>query len=481
VFTRRFLLLTLALHAVTAWFSAGFHHYDEHFQIFEFLNSKLRPGSTAIADLPWEYARQMRAWALPAFFYPFLKAGMALGWRAPVAWTTFFRMLTGVLAWAASLLLARALTASAERADTRRWIAWGLQLAWFMPYVHVRTSSETYASILFFAALALVMNEIPSARRALLAGVLAGLAFECRFHAGFLVAGLAAWLLVVRRWPLGRLAQYCTGVGAALALGRVADWWGYGSWTWSPLNYFTANLVENKAAQWGTMPWWGYFALTGKTLPPLGLALTAATLAFWWLRPRHVLTWTLLPFFLVHCAVAHKELRFMIPIAWASPAMMALALEDARLRRVRAGLARPWVGRTLLAVNGAGLLALALLPARTEPAFYARLWERYPDRFAYVAVGQDDPFVLAQLQANFFKPAQVERTQLESWDEATRWLQAGESFLLYHEGWALPVAAPAALAACPVEFSSLAGWEARYLPAKIIRSQRVQTVRRCGP
>ena len=43
---------------VTAWFSTGYNHFDEHFQVIEFAGLKL--GLNAVSDLPWEYGYRMR-------------------------------------------------------------------------------------------------------------------------------------------------------------------------------------------------------------------------------------------------------------------------------------------------------------------------------------------------------------------------------------------------------------------------------------
>jgi len=54
------------------------------------------------------------------------------------------------------------------------------------------------------------------------------------------------------------------------------------------------------------------------------VALGAAMLVTWVRYPRHILTWTTLPFFIFHSLVGHKELRYLFPIVL--PAALAFIL-----------------------------------------------------------------------------------------------------------------------------------------------------------
>ena len=51
-------VVAVLLFLTAAFFSYGYHHFDEHFQILEFAGLKL--GLTSPEVLPWEYQRQMR-------------------------------------------------------------------------------------------------------------------------------------------------------------------------------------------------------------------------------------------------------------------------------------------------------------------------------------------------------------------------------------------------------------------------------------
>ena len=56
--------VSLFLISVAAYFSYGFYHLDEYYQILEYTSFKL--GKTPAAELAWEYHCQSRPWMQPA-------------------------------------------------------------------------------------------------------------------------------------------------------------------------------------------------------------------------------------------------------------------------------------------------------------------------------------------------------------------------------------------------------------------------------
>ena len=91
----RFLLAGLVLNILCAWFSAGFHHADEHFQILEFSNYKM--GYTPEIYMPWEFKQKMRAAFLPGIGYVIGEA--MTNWCRlynPFILAFLLRLLTGV-------------------------------------------------------------------------------------------------------------------------------------------------------------------------------------------------------------------------------------------------------------------------------------------------------------------------------------------------------------------------------------------------
>jgi len=364
---RRSLLLLTAVVVVTAWFSDLFYFPDEHYQVLEFMAFKL--GITPASALPWEFAARIRPWMQPALYY---------GIAAPLRWlgvTDLFtisfilRLLTGLFSVAALAAFARALLPTISNEEARRFFVCYLPLFGFLPYLFVRTSSEIFSAAFIALALAAALcNRLASA------GLLCGLAFECRYQTALMGLGLFGWLTVVARARLPALAAFVGGGLAALAIGALADRWGYGAWVFPPFDYFIVNIVQGVAAKtFGREPVFAYLYL----LPATGffavtLILMAAMAAMWLRNPRHVVTWMTLPFVALHVAVAHKEARFLFPLAILATGFPVLGFAP-ELPRWRAAFARVWawrggwVARAATAMSLTFMAHLALYPFGVRP------------------------------------------------------------------------------------------------------------------
>ena len=213
-----------------------------------------------------------------------------------------------------------------------------------------------------------------SVPRLALAGLFCGLAFECRYQIAFMGLGLFAWLAAVARVRFAGLAAFLGGGLCALLLGALADRWGYGSWAFPPYNYFPANIVQDIAAeQFGREPVLAFiYLLPAQIFLAITVILMAAMVAMWLRNPRHPLSWTSLPFILAHMAIAHKEARFLFPMAILATAFPVLGFSP-HLPRWRALFARIWSWRkswamkAVTAISVLSMVFFALYPFGVRP------------------------------------------------------------------------------------------------------------------
>ena len=433
-FVARWLAVSLALIVVAAFQSDGFHHPDEYFQTIEFAGAKL--GRTPPKDLPWEYSARMRSWSQPALYVLEARALGTIGADDPFSWARAFRLTSGLLGWLAIAGLVLNLWRWLPEAAARQAAVRTLALAWFVPYLAVRTSSESLAGsclALAVSLLALGFADRPSGSASppalVMAGVglLLGLAFELRFAVGVAALGVLAWSMAVARVRAGGMAWAGCGLAAALALGAVADRWGYGAWAFPPYEYALQNLVLGRAAQqFGTQPWYGYLILAAMGVAAPLVVLVIAGAALGCVRNRfHVLTWASVPFFLVHCLIAHKELRFLFPLAAFAPVLLVLGVAPSENAR-HGLLARLWdarrrmVGRALTALNLLALAAFTLVPTRPQLGFQRFVREHYPDRFNAYLLGAASPWTGQGLRMHFFRPASLRLEPVASLDDIER-------------------------------------------------------------
>lgn len=328
---------------ITAWFSDLFYFPDEHYQVLEFMSQKL--AITPASDLPWEYAARIRPWMQPFLYFLIAKAVIVLGVRDLFNVTFILRLITGLFSLAALAIFARQILSTIEGQAEKRVFLGYLPFFGFLPYLFVRTSSETLSGDFFAMGLSLALAAKPKPPL-FWAGLLCGLAFECRYQTAILSAGLLAWLVIIARIKWGGTVHFMAGGIGALCLGLLADRWGYGSWEFPPWSYFQTNIIQGVASgTFGSDPVFAYlYLIPAQIFFAITLVLMAAMIMMWLRNPRHVLTWVTLPFALVHMMIAHKEARFFFPLAILATSFPVLAFSPA-LPKWRGLMERVWQWR----------------------------------------------------------------------------------------------------------------------------------------
>ncbi len=220
----------------------------------------------------------------------------------------------------------------------------------------------------------------------------------------FALLGLAGWLLYSRKLRAVDWGWLSLGGVIALAAGVGADYWLYGNWAPTAYNYFQANIIENKAANWGTAPWWFYFREIGLSgLPPLSLLLLI--LAAWggWKNRQHVFIWVLLPFTVAHMLVGHKELRFLFPMVFPFVALVAFAWPAMQMKFGQ----RLWAKGIFSLALGVNFLALplrSLTPANEALPCFRYLYHYAQQQPATLIAIEKNPYNLVGLNAQFYQP-----------------------------------------------------------------------------
>jgi len=318
--------IIIFLHLAAAIFTAGNIHPDEYFQILEmgWYRAGLASGPEA---LTWEYASQIRSGLAP---WVASRVMLALPGFSPGTITFVLRLLASALGCITLYRLWKSW--QLDQSPVKKFAQIFFVFTWFLPLQHARFSSESLSGAFFFIPFALIVGESTSKRTWmwLISGLLLGLSFQFRYQAGFLILGFLSWLLIRRRPGYLAIALLTSGLSVSLGIGAVADHWLYGQWTLTPWNFFRVNLIEGKAAEFGTSPWWDYFRLLflNLSLPPWSLALMIVAVAGVFSRRGEPLAWSIVPFFVVHSLIGHKELRFLYPLASAFPLALALGAES---------------------------------------------------------------------------------------------------------------------------------------------------------
>ncbi|MEW5742001.1 MAG: hypothetical protein AB1938_24010 [Myxococcota bacterium] len=318
----------------------------------------------------WEFIEGARNWALPGFVAFWMKLSALFGGDSPFVYLRVVRLVFALLsvgaAWGvyrlAVVLGAKEVPAAAAAA---LWACCAVALL----FAH-RAMSENAAAATVVWGLALVLERTATRRRLLLGASLLGVATLMRLQAGLFCAGalgiLAARAVADSRWwrrlrptaaaRLGRFGAWLfptlpaaeekpapltpwRRVGEVLlvlllwavvygaldaATWKDAPGAKWGGWFHSAVVYLRFNLIEGRAAGWGTSPWSYYIRHLWEPMPVVTALLAVGGVLALRRAPGAVLL--VLAFTGLHMAVGHKELRFILPVLPVACALVGLAL-----------------------------------------------------------------------------------------------------------------------------------------------------------
>jgi phosphatidylinositol glycan class B len=432
---KKYFLIAAIIMVFASWNSVGFHQGDEHFQVWEFAGYKL--GIIPVEDLAWEFGEQMRPAAQPALAYAGYQV-FSLGKTIDPFWITFiFRVLSSAFFLVVTWLLWRRFAPALRAQKLKHWLLLVLLFHWCTLYSGVRFSSENWSGLLL--AVAFLLYPLPQADEKhrftpgggktthwynyILAGGLFGLAFLFRYQVALMVVGFGAWLIFIGKEHFTRLVLLVLGGCAAVALGTVLDYWLYGEWVLAPWNYLAVNLIEGKAATFGSEPWWWYFiGVLEKGVPPLSLIYLGAGLWFFYRYRKDPITWMAIPFLLVHFYLSRKDVRFLYPLLPYLGLMIMAAVQAIQDTRGSDWFGRRWVRNCigLLVVINLFLLAFnAIRPNRSQVVAARFIYHEYPEAITLFSDGHQ-PFNYGELNLGFYqRPGNtiVEKTEQKDWPD----------------------------------------------------------------
>jgi GPI mannosyltransferase 3 len=459
----RWSAVSFFLIAVAAWFSYGFFQWDEYYQVTEFVSHKL--GKTPAAELPWEYQTRIRPWMQPGLYYLAARAAMLVGVKNPFTLAFIFRAITGLCGWVAIVSMMLSARVFFAESAMRRLAVIILALLWLIPYLAVRTSSESLSGDFFTLGVAALVlgssapfsNEADrssgvGARRRyplaalLFAGICFGIAFEFRFQIAFAMAGVVGWIAFVgsesRHRGVINACLILAAVVPPIIAGTLIDHWGYGDWCFVPWNYFNFNILQHRADAFGTSPIWSYFFLMVYAdegfLAPVALLWTVAMLVTWVRHARHLVTWATLPFFLVHCLVGHKEIRFLFPMTLLATFFFLLAYSPSAAVERRPKFARwlwdrrnRWPAKFIYATNIVGLAIACLVCGRRTIEMQRFIYDQYGAGCRAYLLGQKNPYQNFSYNMYFYRPEGFVFAELRNFDELKETMSHGPRPFLF--------------------------------------------------
>ena len=413
---KKWLIIGIILNIIASIFSIGFLHWDEYYQILEFLNFKL--GGTPPEHLPYEYSIKMRSWFQPFIYYNFVRFYQLLSIDNPFIWTFSFRILSMLLGQACLIYGICVFAQELQNNKLKKLLAILFSTMWFFPFIHSRLSGECVGGSIFFIAWILLYFQISKTQKnpvklkflqASMSGLLMGFAFSIRFHIGFMILFFLLWAFIYKKLSINSIFYIIIGIIFSILLCLLIDIWGYGEWSLAPWNYFFENILNDRASYWGVAPFWDYFRLIlKKGIYPVGILIILGGVTFWITNPKHPITWTTFPFFLIHCLVGHKELRFLFPLAHFLPFMLVMAL--LKIKNLKYNIFNKHIFKLLIKIilviivtsNSFALIISIFKPVHASIPFYMFTYNlREPLKKIYI-IGDLNPYKLAALNVHFY-------------------------------------------------------------------------------
>ncbi len=334
------LFLFVLGHACAAYFSFGYNHPDEHFQILEFADYFIGLKADS-SSLPWEFRSQIRPWFQPFLHALPMKLLLSLGWYQAFDLLAAFRVLYAALNLAALWSLWRVF--KDKFAIDPKWFLL-IGTLWFFPYLHVRNSSENLSGIFLTFAFAVFFGG----GRSFLCGLLFGFAFLARYQIALGLAGFALAILARERRITGDHLRMLGGFLIVVGLGAVLDRIGYGNWVLAPYLYFKVNLVDGLAATFNPYPWYQYFIWILQLNPVVSLPLFLGILVYAKKEKIDPLAGFVLTFMSLHFLITNKEYRFFFPLMNLVVLMSIRAFQDSPQRWFSAPYLTAYLGTSIL-------------------------------------------------------------------------------------------------------------------------------------
>jgi GPI mannosyltransferase 3 len=407
------LLCSVVWHIIAAWFSIGFYHPDEFFQVFEFAGYKA--GVSPPATMPWELKAMVRPAIQPALIYFF--QNVTQGYFSPSSIQFICRLFSALLGIFSLALITIVGIKILKDEASKKFLILVSAFLWFFPFVHARFSSENIAGSLIFISIACLLFYQLNHKKYLLpiAGFVTGLAFDFRVQVVFMILGIMAWAIFIARFSIKELFTIGFPALVAVLIGLLIDRWFYGQWVLTAWKYFQANIVQGKAASYGMNPWWSYFQwVTIDLVIPFSIIIIIGIFYSFIKYPANLVVLAVFPFILAHIFIAHKELRFLFPIINGLPFLLSLAYQSVKdILKIKQSILQS-IFMVWILIHCFILVFSSLTPADDRFGVHQYIYDHYDKKDLTMISHAESPYAFGFLPDYFDRPRGMKQYQFAS-------------------------------------------------------------------
>jgi phosphatidylinositol glycan class B len=244
-------------------------------------------------------------------------------------------------------------------------------------------------------------------------------------------------MLIIAKIPLKKWLFSSSIFAAVIAIGSFLDFIFYNEFVIAPLNYLHLNLVAGMASYFGTEPW--YYYITQFIL--VGFLLISIPILLFFMKgliplKKHLFTWAILPFILIHFLIAHKEMRFLFPIIYPFLFISFYGFFSYFEKKKVKSYHRIF-GKIAVGINLLILLIIILMPSNEMIHNYKYMYmhmEEGDNRI--MSIDKNFNYKMAGLKASFYTPENVISDCVESIEGMEAYLyehNIQKCFLLYQK------------------------------------------------
>jgi hypothetical protein len=348
------LIAGLVIRIIIVFSDEGIYWPDEIYQSFEPAH-KLVFGYGLV---PWEFIEGARNWALPGVVALVLKLCALFGGDSPFVYIRVTKLVFALASIGTAIGVFRLAKAYGAKDGLAAIGASLFALCGLCLYFSHRAMSENATALPVVWGLAFVLDKNASARRLVIGASLLGIGVLLRIQSAVFCVGALSILLCRMEWKR-TIRVFIVLLAWAFAYGALdaVTWRGapgaiWGGWFHSAIVYIRFNLIEGRAADWGTAPWTYYFRYMWSSMPSVTIMLALGAVCAW--RRATGLLALVLSFLVIHSLIPHKELRFIIPVLPLLCALTAVGFSDlpgAIVRRIAASAALAAVLVSVVAIR----------------------------------------------------------------------------------------------------------------------------------
>lgn len=349
----------------TAVNSKGFYHWDEHYQVVEFASFKM--GVAKHDDMPWEFNEQIRPASQPAIAFVAFKVMNKIGVHSPFLHIFALRLVAAVLSLTVVFVTFLYLKRRFDKVKPVLIAALCCGF-WFLPFIGVRFSSETFSAAFIGLGIIPLLDYEHRKQRVLLvfAGLSLALAFQFRFQSLLVTTGVVMWLVIKDKTFLRSIYLFAIPFMFIVFVGIMVDSWFYGNGVLTPLKYLARTLLSGTEDEFGVMPWYFYLSETiVQATVFIGLLILVGCVSFVIKFWKSMITGGVLLFIVFHFFIPHKEIRFMFPLVFLLPIVFSELLFGTEWFKTRYV---SYVVILFVVFNIPLMIYMAFRPAHTEIA-----------------------------------------------------------------------------------------------------------------